>query len=414
MEVIVSLFDQRVGVLYEDEGIIYFEYDSEFIESGLNISPIKLPFNRQTYTNQDDRYFQTLAGVFFDSLPDKFGTKVIERYYEGQNLAIKDLTVLQKLVFIGSRGMGALEYEPSEKILDESDLCEALDIRQMYEASRSIIKGETRSTIREMLLFMNSAASAGGARAKAVVGWNRKINRLISGVSQLEDGYEYWLVKFDEYDENSISTDFTKLEYLYMTMARDCGIQVPELSLIPDGNLTHFAIQRFDRVDNKKVHMHSLASLVHINFNERLHFSYDEALRVVRFITKDMRAVEEFYKRTIFNVIARNQDDHAKNSSFLMNEEGIWRLSPAYDITYANGQGFTKNHQMSIVGKVNDFTYEDLLRLAENNDIKREKAMQIIATTIKIVAEFQQRAKKLGIRNDLIDLVSGDLRLDLI
>lgn len=221
MEVLVSLFGQRVGTLYEDEGIIYFEYASEFIESGLNISPIKLPFDRQTYTNNDDRYFQTLAGVFFDSLPDKFGTKVIERYYESQNLAIKDLTVLQKLVFIGTRGMGALEYEPSEKILYESDLSETFDIRQMYEASRSIIKGETTSTIREMLLFMNSAASAGGARAKAVVGWNRKINRLISGVSQLEDGYEYWLVKFDGYDDNSISTDFTKLEYLYMTMARD-------------------------------------------------------------------------------------------------------------------------------------------------------------------------------------------------
>lgn len=410
MEVIVSLQGSKVGTLYEANGIVSFEYDGQFIERGINISPIKLPFNTQTYINYDDEYFHTLAGVFFDSLPDKFGTKVIERYYESKGLAAKDLTVLQKLVFIGSRGMGALEYEPSEHILDE-EARESLEIREMYEASKSIINGKVDTSIREMLLFMDSAASAGGARAKAVVGWNRKLNKIVSGVGKLENDYDYWLIKFDGYDSNKVSTDFTKLEYLYMQMAKDCGINVPELSLIEDNDLTHFAIKRFDRVDGKKIHMHSLASLTHINFNEPLHFSYDEALRVVRFITKDMRAVEELYKRAVFNVIARNQDDHAKNTSFLMSASGIWTLSPAYDITYANGQGFTKNHQMSIVGKVNDFSYEDLLRLASDHDIKQNKAMEIVDTTIEIVSEFRHRAKDLNIRKDLVDLVHNDLRL---
>ncbi|HIP61778.1 MAG TPA: type II toxin-antitoxin system HipA family toxin [Sulfurovum sp.] len=410
MEVIVSLQGSKVGTLYEANGIVSFEYDGQFVERGINISPIKLPFNTQTYINYDDEYFHTLAGVFFDSLPDKFGTKVIERYYESKGLAAKDLTVLQKLVFIGSRGMGALEYEPSEHILDE-EARESLEIREMYEASKSIINGKVDTSIREMLLFMDSAASAGGARAKAVVGWNKKLNKIVSGVGKLENDYDYWLIKFDGYDSNKVSTDFTKLEYLYMQMAKDCGINVPELSLIEDNDLTHFAIKRFDRVDGKKIHMHSLASLTHINFNEPLHFSYDEALRVVRFITKDMRAVEELYKRAVFNVIARNQDDHAKNTSFLMSASGIWTLSPAYDITYANGQGFTKNHQMSIVGKVNDFSYEDLLRLASDHDIKQNKAMEIVDTTIEIVSEFRHRAKDLNIRKDLVDLVHNDLRL---
>ena len=411
MEVLVSLFGNEVGTLYENNGVIYFEYNSQFITNGLNISPLKLPFDSQTYTNLDDKYFHTLAGVFFDSLPDKFGTKVIERYYESKNLAAKDLSTLQKLVFIGSRGMGALEYEPSENILADLDTREPLEIRKMYEASREIVKGETTKALREMLLFMDSAASAGGARAKAVVGWNKQLNRLISGVGSLEEGYEYWLIKFDGYDDNKISTDFTKLEYVYMNMAKECGINIPELSLMSDNDLAHFAIKRFDRIEGEKIHMHSLASLVHVNFNEPLHFSYDEALRVVYFITKDRRAVEEFYKRAIFNIVARNQDDHAKNTSFLMDKNGLWALSPAYDITYANGQGFTKNHQMSVVGKVNNFTYEDLLRLADNSDIKKSRAIEIIATTTKVVSSFKQRAKKLNIRDDLIDLVSNDLRL---
>ncbi len=411
MEVIVNIFGKKVGTLFELNGNISFEYDSSFIDSGLNLSPLKLPFNTHTYSNYDDKYFQTLAGVFFDSLPDKFGTKIIQRYYESKSLAEKDLTILQKLVFIGNKGMGALEYEPRENVLDDIDIYEPLEIRNMYEFSKKVIKGETTQTIRNMLLFMDSEASAGGARAKAVVGWDRDKDILVSGVSKLKKNYEYWLVKFDTYDEDNNSLDFTKLEYVYMSMAKKCGIDIPNIDLIKDKDLTHFAIKRFDRVDNKKIHMHSLASLVHVNFNEPSHFSYDEALRVVRYITKDMQAVEEFYKRAIFNIVARNQDDHAKNTSFLMDEKGIWTLSPAYDITYANGAGFTKNHQMSFLGKNCDFTYNDLLKLADSFEIK--KADTIIDNIIDVVSGFRKEAKVLNIREDLINLVENDLRIDI-
>ena len=411
MEVIVNIFGKKVGTLFELNGNISFEYDSSFIDSGLNLSPLKLPFNTHTYSNYDDKYFQTLAGVFFDSLPDKFGTKIIQRYYESKSLAAKDLTILQKLVFIGNKGMGALEYEPRENVLDDIDIYEPLEIRNMYEFSKKVIKGETTQTIRNMLLFMDSEASAGGARAKAVVGWDRDKDILVSGVSKLKKNYEYWLVKFDTYDEDNNSLDFTKLEYVYMSMAKKCGIDIPNIDLIKDKDLTHFAIKRFDRVDNKKIHMHSLASLVHVNFNEPSHFSYDEALRVVRYITKDMQAVEEFYKRAIFNIVARNQDDHAKNTSFLMDEKGIWTLSPAYDITYANGAGFTKNHQMSFLGKNCDFTYNDLLKLADSFEIK--KADTIIDNIIDVVSGFRKEAKVLNIREDLINLVENDLRIDI-
>ena len=409
MEVIAYIYNKKIGTLYEDEGIIRFEYDSRYINSGLNISPLKLPFSTETYINMDNKYFQTLAGVFFDSLPDRFGTKVLERYYESKNIAPKDLTTLQKLVFIGKRGMGAIEYEPSEKILDTPEAFEPLEIRKMYESSRKIIKGEPTETIKEMLLFMDSAASAGGARAKAIVGWNKNTNEIISGSGSVSDEYEQWLIKFDGVDDEKQSLDFTKLEYLYMNMAKACGIIVPAIELIKDDNLSHFAIKRFDRIDGEKVHMHSLASIVHVNFNEPLHYSYDEAMRVIKHITKDAQAVVEFFKRMIFNVVAVNQDDHAKNTSFLMDSSGEWTLSPAYDITYANGQGYTKNHQMSIMGKINNFSKKELVEFGIKFGVNKKDAVEIIENTVDIISTFSKKAKKLDIREDLISLVEKDI-----
>jgi len=413
MEVIVKIFDFVVGTLYERDAIVRFEYEQSFIDSGVNISPLKLPFETSTYINKDEPYFLTLAGVFFDSLPDKFGTKVVERYYESKGIHPRELSVLQKLVFIGKRGMGALEYEAYEDITGTTELDETLEIRSMYEASKKIVTGEATDAIHELLLFMDSGASAGGARAKAVIGWNKNTNSIIGGAGELAEGYDYWLVKFDTLDSFERVADFTKLEYLYMSMAKECGIEVPEIDLLQDGEFSHFLIKRFDRVDGNKIHMHSLASITHTNFNIPLHYSYDEALRVVWFITKDKSAVVEFYRRAVFNAIARNQDDHAKNTSFLMTKEGEWSLSPAYDITYANGAGFTKNHQMSINAKVNDITRDDLIALALSADIKKKVAVGIIDRTVKVIQGFRERALELNIREDLIDLVESDLRLSI-
>ena len=408
MEVIVNIFDKKVGTLYEHEGVIRFEYEQSFLDTNLNLSPLKLPFTRETYINNDEKYFQTLAGVFFDSLPDKFGTKVMQLYYESKGRSVHDLTVLQKLIYIGNTGMGALEYEPSETFSDKFESIEPLEIKELYESTRKIVKGEGKQTIKEILTLMGSSIQAGGARPKATVGWNRDKN-IITNSRVKDNDYEQWLVKFDSVDDNNIPTDFTKLEYVYMSMAKECDINIPEIDLIKDNNLNHFAIKRFDRDGSSKIHMHSLASMVHVDFNEPLHYSYDETMRVVRFITKDVRAVEEFYKRAVFNVLARNQDDHAKNTSFLMNKQGDWSLSPAYDITYANGNHYTKNHQMSIVGKVNNFVREDLIALATNAGLKQSKAVKIIDNTTIVVLSFFQKAVDIGIREDLIKLIIRNL-----
>ena len=413
MEVTIFLYGIMLGTLYEKDGIISFEYEQDFIDTQMNISPIKLPFDTNTYVNTDDKYFQTLAGVFFDSLPDKFGTKVIERYYERKGLLAKDLSVLQKLIFIGSHGMGALEYKPCERLLDEMDVTEPLDIRRMYESSKKVVQGEMEESIEDLIKFTGSGASAGGARAKAIVGWNAKTNEIISGVSDLPVEYEHWLVKFDMYDDHNKSLDFTKLEYLYMSMAKDCDINIPEIRMIEDRDLHHYMIKRFDREGNDKIHMHSLASMMHIDFNLPMHYSYDEALRVVWFISKDKQDVIEFFRRCIFNVIVRNQDDHAKNTSFMMSKDGVWSLSKAYDITYANGAMYTKNHQMSIRGKVNNFEMNDLIMLAKSADIKEKMAESIIRNVIGVVSSFRQKAEALDIREELITLVEKDLRVDI-
>lgn len=409
----VSLYGQNVGILFESQNGIYFEYDKHFIQSKLEISPIKLPLQTGVYTNRDDAHYQTLAGVFHDSLPDKFGTSVIEKYYSSKGVKPQELSILQKLAFVGDRAMGALEYKPRETLAENAAMDEALAIRSMYDASRVIVEDKPIEAIHQIMNFMRSGASAGGARAKAIIGWDRK-NKMIRSGGLSASGYEQWLIKFDTLDDQSKrSNDFTKLEYLYMTMARQSGINVPEIALIEDGDLTHYAIKRFDRLPkDKKVHMHSLAAMTHVDFNQPMHYSYDDALRLTSYVTNSESDTEELFRRAVFNVIARNQDDHAKNISYLMDEKGQWYLSPAYDITYANGQGFTKNHQMSIAGKITDIGIKDIQKLAQNTKLSVHKRDEIIQEVIEAISSFETQAKALGINKELINLVAGDFRID--
>lgn len=408
-ELEVSLYGQTVGTLFESEDGIYFEYTQTFINHGLEISPLKLPLTTGLYTNRDDRHYQTLAGVFHDSLPDKFGTTVIEKYYSTKGIEPNELSILQKLAFVGDRAMGGLEYKPKERLDDDTPLQEALAIRGMYDASRIIVEDKPIEAIHQIMNFMRSGASAGGARAKAIIGWDREKKMMKSGGLSTDD-YEQWIIKFDAVDERTQeSTDFTKLEYLYMQMAKESGINIPQIELISDGELTHFLIKRFDRITGgEKVHMHSLAAMTHVDFNQPMHYSYDEALRLTSYITNDESDTEELFRRAVFNVIARNQDDHAKNTSYLMDEKGNWRLSPAYDITYANGQGFTKNHQMSVVGKIRDITRDDIYKLAEKTRLSKHRQDEIIAQVIDTVSTFKNKAKILGINQKLVELVDHD------
>jgi len=415
MEVEAFIFDKKIGTILLKDGVVYFEYDKGFLTSNLEISPLKLPLSYNgVYTNNDDRYFEGLAGVFHDTLPDKFGTKVIERYFESKNIPPHELTIIQKLMFVGDKSMGAITYKPIIHKANEHKINELVDLQSFYENAKKIISGNAIEVVDEMLGFMDSAASAGGARAKAIIGYNESTKEIISGVKRgLKDDFEHYLIKFDMQKDDGDSSDYTKLEYLYMSMANDVGIDVPKIELLVHGNLAHYLIKRFDRIGGEALHLHSVSGITHTNFNIPMHYSYDELLRLTRYLTGSQQAVNEQFKRMIFNIVGRNQDDHAKNFAFTMDKNGNWRLSPAYDITYSNGTGYTKNHQLSLNGKTNDFTVKDILQLAKQHSIKENVAKEYLEQIIEIFSYFRTKAKELDIKAQTISRIDKELRLSL-
>jgi len=411
----IFIFGNAIGELYEIKNQIYFKYDENFLSKNIEISPLKLPvtLGKKTYINLDYvDYYNYLPGVFFDSLPDRFGTKAIEKYYEQKGINPKSLTPLQKLAFIGKSGIGALEYIPS--VFDE-EANEILEIKSLYEQTKSIIQNNPNDFTTDWIKHASSFASAGGARPKVLISWNKGKN-IIKSKDCKEEGFEEWLLKFDERVSNTDKYyGFMQLEYLYMSMAKEIGINVPNIELIQTkDSLVHYAIKRFDRINGKKLHLHTLASIEHINFNIPAHYSYLNALKLTDFLTNDYEQVKELFRRMIFNVIGRNQDDHAKNFSFIMNEKGIWSLSPAYDITYAYGSGYTKEHQMSINGKTSNINLEDLYKIADIVDIPKKEVNLIVENIGEKFLEFKKRALNLGIDKNLIEDIDKNIRWNII
>ena len=411
-EVEAYIYDKKIGTLLLKDGTIYFEYDEEFKNRNLDISPLKLPLSLNgIYTNNDDKYFEQLPGVFHDSLPDKFGTKIIQRYFESKGISAYELNPIQKLMFVGDKSIGAITYKPSLNISNTTHN-ELIELNLFYNNAKKVIQGDSIEVVDEMLHFMDSAASAGGARAKAIIAYNKNTKEIISGLNDnLDTNYKHYLIKFDIQNDKGFSSDYTKLEYIYMSMAKEVGINIPDIELLEHGNLSHFLIKRFDRVNNKRVHLHSVAGLTHSNFNLPMHYSYDELFRLTRYLTGSQQDVIEQYRRMVFNIIGRNQDDHAKNFSFMMNENGQWNISPAYDITYANGSGYTKNHQLSLLGKVNNFTIEDLLSIAKIHSIKEVDARNIINKINNVFSTFEKRANEYSINKTLINEIVKNIKI---
>ena len=409
LEIHPHIYGHKIGTLLLDAGRVYFEYDDAFRALGLEISPMKLALDStRLYTNSDDvAYYGGLAGVFHDSLPDRFGTKVIERYFESKGIASHELNIIQKLMFVGHKGMGAITYEPNEKLLEQHKIRESIEISAFADNAKKVLQGESLEVVDGVLAFMDSAASAGGARAKAVIGYNPQSKEMIYGLRDtLPEPYEHWLLKFDVANEQGASSDYTKLEYIYMQMASEVGIAVPKLELLAHGNLAHFMIKRFDRVDNERLHLHSLSGMTHSNIHVPRHYSYDNLLRLTRHITGSQAEVEEQYKRMVFNIIARNQDDHAKNFSFMMDKQGSWSISPAYDITYANTQGYTKEHQLSLKGQTTDFERKMLVDFAVEQSLRKQDALNVIDEVQEVLSTFEKRAKELEVNKQTIERIA--------
>ncbi|HEX5439049.1 MAG TPA: type II toxin-antitoxin system HipA family toxin [Gemmatimonadaceae bacterium] len=380
----IRLWGQDVGVVLEDrQDQIVFEYVDAFRSSGLELSPIHLPLARRgpiAFPHlQRVESFLGLPGLLADSLPDAFGNAVIRRYFEQRGAPDAAMSPVQRLLYIGSRAMGALEFSPALDRLD-GRAEEALQVARLVEEARRIIEGDTNVAVPEM---MQVGASAGGARAKALILWNRGAGRVKSAFAPRDTGDEHCLIKFDGVTGGAgghvmvkefAPGPFGRIEYAYSRMARAAGVDMSETHLLREREFAHFMTKRFDRHGSARIHMHTLAGLHHADYAIRQILSYEDYFRTIRRLGMGQTAVNQAFRRLVFNIAARNQDDHVKNFAFLMGPDGKWRLAPAFDVTWAYGGKWSLTHQMTAGGKDDDFTRADLLAVGSAFDVPGDGA----------------------------------------
>jgi len=425
------MHDRRIGAVAQEEGgqFASFQYDDTFLRSGVEVAPIHLPLSGQPYRfeNLGRASFHGLPGLLADSLPDKFGTRLIDAYLSGLGRSPGSASAVERLCYTGRRGVGALEFEPARgpAMSESTDIQIAALVRLASEvlADRksldvSMASGQEAQAMRDILRV---GTSAGGARAKAVVAWNPETDAVRSGQAKAGPGFEHWLLKFDGVSENKDREEladpqgYGAIEYAYSLMARAAGIEMTECRLLEENGRRHFMTKRFDRIGEQKVHMLSLGAMAHFDFKQAGAYAYEQAFMTIRQLGLGTSAIEEQYRRAAFNIIARNQDDHVKNIAFLMDRSGQWSLSPAFDLAYSyNPSGdWTAHHQMSLNGKVDDFTLDDLRSGAERAILMRRRAQEIVQEVLDAVSAWPDFAAKAGVFTHHVDSVRDNLRLSL-
>lgn len=420
----VYLWGTRIGYVVQENyhSIARFNYDEKFLKSHIEIAPIMMPLAHRVYSfpNLSMDSFKGLPGLLADSLPDKFGTKLIERYLSDSGRDISTFSSIEKLCYVGQRGMGALEYVPANKDIDMSGT--SVDIDALTKLASDILTERKKLRIDKsesaMSQLINVGTSAGGARAKVVIAWNEETNDIISGQIEAGKGYQYWLLKFDGIENNKDKGDkadgpeYTKIEYAYYLMAKDAGIDMNECRLYKENGKHHFMTKRFDREETtgNKIHMQSLGAMAHYDYNEPGTHSYEQAAQIMYKIGLDQREIEKLYRRMVFNVIARNQDDHVKNISFLMDRKGKWSLSPAYDVTYAYDKSnmWLAKHQMSINGKTENHNLDDILMSGKQMNISKAKALNIIEGVENAVVKWDKFAEQAEIKEEIYNEIKSN------
>jgi len=426
----VRLWGRTIGAVSLEEGdeVAAFEYDPAFAQSGIEVSPITMPLSRRVYTFPElsRNTFYGLPGLLADSLPDKFGHALINAWLAKQGRQPGSFNVIERLCYTGERGMGALEFAPG--IGPKARQASKIQIDKLVELASEILTH--RNTLqasfvdesREQVLtdILRVGTSAGGARAKAVIAWNPATNEVRSGQVPAGEGFEYWLLKFDGVSGNRDKEledpqGYGVIEYAYYRMVRDCGIDISECRLFEENGRRHFMTRRFDRLaGGEKLHMQSLCALAHYDFNQAGAYSYEQALLVVRQLGLPMQAIEQQFRRMVFNIVARNQDDHVKNIAFLMNKAGEWSPAPAFDMTYSyNPSGtWTSNHQMTLNGKRDDFSLEDFKSCAKAASMKRGRAETILKEVQATVSRWLDYAEEVGVDPVQRDQIHRTLRLE--
>ena len=420
----VFLWGTRIGIIHQGLGIPYasFEYDKDFINSGIELSPIRMPLGNIIYefpslTNEP---FYGLPGLVADSLPDKFGNAVIEQWLVTQGKTISDFTAIDRLCYTGKRGMGALEYVPSN--FKEGDIDENINVREMVRFASDILSGRESVLLNanDNLTYsqlVQVGTSAGGARAKALIAWNEETNEIRSGQMQIGPGYDYWLIKFDHVSKNGDhgledKPEYTLIEYAYYLMATSAGITMNPCKILNSEGDHHFMTKRFDRLNGDKIHMQSLGALAHISYQEPGVCGYELAADYMKELGLYYKDIEQFYRRMVFNCLAVNQDDHVKNVSFIMNRSGQWQLSPAYDLTFSYNptNKWLRAHQMTVNGKQSEIGLSDLVEAGNKIGIKEKRCKDIISEVQTSVNNFQSFAEHVGIKEKTVEYINSIIR----
>lgn len=432
----VNYNEHEVGaVSYDAEKKLgYFEYSPAFIKTGIQLSPLKMPLSKTIYSFPEIDYdaFKGLPGLIADSLPDDFGNAVMNAWVASQGKSTAEITPLQRLKFTGSRGMGALTYAPATRAKNLNSSTHVA-VETLVEIAQEIVNQRTQFEVNlaqsggedkdAMMALMSVGMSAGGARPKAVLAFNDDFTQVRSGQTNAPEGFTHYLMKFDGVSEHNQNKEtfgdplgYGAMEYVYYLMARECGIEMMPCHLLNEGNRRHFITQRYDRIGNQKVHVQTLNGLAHVSFKQVGIYSYAELFEVARQLKLSANEAEQLFRRMVFNIVARNHDDHAKNISFMFDKNHKWHLAPAYDLAYSYkpGSRWVNEHWMSVNGKRDAFNREDFYTFTNVSPIfTKRKINLIIDQTVEQVSHWQRLAKAHSVPASLITLIQTHLRLSL-
>ncbi|WP_286828309.1 MULTISPECIES: type II toxin-antitoxin system HipA family toxin [Kordiimonas] len=425
----VKLWGTTIGYVSMDKGERFarFEYDPDFARLGIELAPLTMPLKARRiyrFPELEPRTFHGLPGLLSDSLPDKYGNRLINIWLARTGRKAEEFNAVDRLCYTGRRGMGALEFEPSLSETTATD--KKLEVKELVElASMAFASKETLDTRfteergeDALLDILSVGTSAGGARAKAVIAFHPDTREVRSGQLDLPPGFEHWLIKFDGVEFNgdwgvADPAGYGLLEYSYYQTALDCDITMMESRLFPENGRNHFMTRRFDREsDGRKKFVQTLGAIAHFDYWDSGQHSYEQVFMIMKQLGMPQVAIEEQYRRTVFNIVGCNQDDHVKNISFIMDRQGKWDLSPAYDMCHAEGSDFTRFHQMSVNGKTTGFTRDDLKHLADYAGLPRGRDRHILEKTVQSFNRWEKRAEELAIPAPLKSHVLKTLRLD--
>ena len=415
----VYLWGTRIGTVAQESRsqAAVFTYERDFLRSGIEVSPLMMPLSERNYSFPGLRpeSFRGLPGMLSDSLPDRYGTRLLERAFAERGREAESILAVERLCYTGSRGMGALEYRPEDFLV--TTVNESLDLDVLVRAASEVLseREQLRASSSDIRQLISVGTSAGGARAKAVIAWNRETGDVRSGQIASRPGYEHWIVKFDgvtgnrDHGDKDDGTEFTRIEYAYHLMAVAAGIDMSECLLLRQAGKYHFMTKRFDRIGDsgEKLHMQTLGALAHYDFNDPGTNSYEQAAQVLYRLGMGKKEAEQLYRRMVFNVLARNQDDHVKNISFLMSRRGQWSLAPAYDVTFALDPDnyWLRRHQMSVNGKLDNITAEDLLASAGSMNLSAVRAKRILGEVSDALAGWSRFAEEASVTEPVMNAI---------